>query len=148
LHVDNICSSLHNSYSNFKCCNNLNVNILHYVQYITHSELFAKISSTNYLSYIIFDKLVEIDQMLYNVSMIASRRSFNTVNSCKLTFNLIIEHVVDKFFVNSMCITCDKLAELKLNKSDDNHCVSYLSSRKLNKLCNACAIERKILFTC
>jgi hypothetical protein len=75
-------------------------------------------------------------------------RSFNNVHSCKFAFNLIIEHVVDKFFVSSMCITCDKLAEFKLNMSDDNHCVPYFSGDKVNKLFNTCAIERKILFSC
>jgi hypothetical protein len=45
------------------------------------------------LSYTIFDKLVEIDQILDNVSMITSMRSFNNVHSCKFTFNLIIDHV-------------------------------------------------------
>jgi hypothetical protein len=95
------------------------------------------------LSYTIFDKLVEIDQILDNVSMVTSMRSFNNVHSCKFTFNLIIEHVVDKFFVSSMCITCDKLAEFKLNMSDENHCVPYLSSHKVNKLFNTCAIKIK-----
>jgi hypothetical protein len=75
--------------------------------------------------------------------MITSMRSFNNVHSCKFTFNLIIEHV-DKFFVSSMCITCDKLAEFKLNMSDDNHCLPYLSSHKVNTLFNTCAIKRKI----
>jgi hypothetical protein len=82
------------------------------------------------LSYTIFDKLVEIDQILDNVSMITFMRSFNNVHSYKFTFNLIIEYVVDKFFVSSMCITCDKLVKFKLNMSDNNHCVPYLSSQK------------------
>jgi hypothetical protein len=147
LQVDKVCYSLHNSYFILKPCNNLNANKLHYVQFITHVKLFAKISPINYLSYIIFDKLVEIDQMLDNVSMITSMRAFNNVHNCKLTFNLIIEHVVDKFFVSSMCITCDKLAEFKLNMLDDNHCVSYFSGHKVNKLFNTYDIERKILLS-
>jgi hypothetical protein len=148
LQVDKVCSSLHNSYSILKPCNNLNAKKLHYVQSFTHAELFAKISHINYLSYTIFNKLVEIDQKLDNVSMITSMRSYNNVHSCKFTFNLIVEHVVDKFFVSSMCITCDNLAEFKLNMSYDKHCVSYLSRHKVNKLFNACDIERKILFPC
>jgi uncharacterized protein YfbU (UPF0304 family) len=148
LQVDKVYSSLHNSYSILKPCNNLNANKLHYVQFFTHAELFAKISPVNYLSYTVFDKLVEIDQILDNVSMITSMRSLNNVHSCKFTFNLIVEHVVDKFFVSSMCITCDKLAEFKLNMSYDNHCVPYFSGHKVNKLFNACDIERKILFPC
>jgi hypothetical protein len=148
LQVDNICSSLHNSYSILKPYNNLNDNKLHYVQFFTNTELFAKIFPINYLSYTIFDKLVEIDQILDNVSMITSMRSFHNVYSCKITFNLIVEHVVDKFFVSSMCITCDNLAEFKLNMSYDKHCVPYFSGHKVNKLFNACDIERKILFPC
>jgi hypothetical protein len=105
-------------------------------------------SPINYLSYTIFDKLVEIDQMLDNMSMITSMRSFKNVHSCKFTFNLIVEHVVDKFFVSSVFIICDKLAEFKLNMSDDNHCVPYFSDHKVNNLFNACDIERKILFPC
>jgi hypothetical protein len=146
LQVDKVYSSLHNSYSILKPCNNLNANKLHYVQFFTHAESFANISPINYLSYTIFDKLVEIDQILDNVSMITSMRSFNNVHSCKFTFNLNVEHVVDKFFVSSMCITCDNLAEIKLNMSDDNHCVPFVSGHKMNKLFNACDIERKILF--
>jgi hypothetical protein len=146
LQVDNICSSLHNSYSILKPCNNSNK--LHYVQFITHDELFGKISPVNYLSYTIFDKLVEIDQMLDNVSMITSMRSFKNVHNCKLTFSLIIKHVVDKFFISAMCIKCDKLAEFELNMSDDNHCVTNFYRHKVNKLFNACDIERKILFSC
>jgi hypothetical protein len=148
LQVDKVCSSLHNSYFILKPCNNLNAKKLYYLQFFTHAELFAKISPINYLNYTIFDKLVEIDQILDNVSLITSMRSFNNVYSCKFTFNLIIEHVVDKFFVSSMCITCDKLAEFKLNMSDENHCVPYLSNHKVSKLFNTCAIERKILFPC
>jgi hypothetical protein len=148
LQVDKVYSSLHNSYSILKPCNNLNANKLHYFQFFTHAELFAKISPINYLCYTIFDKLVEIDQMLDNVSMITSMRSFKNVHSYKLTFNLIVEHVVDKFFVSSMCIACDNLAEFKLNMPDDNHCVPYFSGHKMNKLFNACDIERKILFPC
>jgi hypothetical protein len=148
LQVDNTCSSLHNSYSILKPYNNLNDNKLHYVQFFTNTELFAKIFPINYLSYTIFDKLVEIDQILDNVSMITSMRSFHNVYSCKITFNLIVEHVVDKFFVSSMCITCDNLAEFKLNMSYDKHCVPYFYGHKVNKLFNACDIERKILFPC
>jgi hypothetical protein len=138
LQVDKVYSSLHNSYSILKPCNNLNANKLHYVQFFTHAELFAKISPINYLSYTILD----------NVSMVTSMRSFNNVHSCKFTFNLIVENVVDKFFVSSMCITCDNLAEFKLNMSYDNHCVLYIFVHRVNKLFNACDIERKILFSC
>jgi hypothetical protein len=148
LQVDKVYSSSHNSYSISKPCNNINTNKLHYVEFITYAELFAKISLINYLSYTIFDKFVEFDQMLDNVSMITSMRSFKNVYSRKLTFNLIIEHVVDKFFVSSMCITCDNLAEFKLNMSYHNHCVPYFSGHKVNKLFNACDTERKILFPC
>jgi hypothetical protein len=143
-----VCSSLHNTYSILKPWNNLNSKKLHYVKFFTRAELFAKISPINYLSYTIFDKLVEIDQILDNVSMITSMRSFNNVHSCKFTFSLIVEHVVDKFFVSSMCITCDNLAEFKLNMSYDNHCVPYFSGHKVNKLFNARDVERKILFPC
>jgi hypothetical protein len=148
LQVDKVCSILHNLYSILKPCNNLNAKKLHYVQFFTHAELFAKISPINYLSYTIFNKLVEIDQILYNVFIITSMRSFNNIHSCKFTFSLIIDHVVDKFFVSSMCKSCDNLAEFKLNMSCNNHCVPYFSCHKVNKLFNACDIERKILFPC
>jgi hypothetical protein len=57
--------------------------------------------------------------------MITSMRSFNNVHSCKFTFNLIVEYIVDKFFVCAMSITCDKLSEFKLNMVNDKHCVTY-----------------------
>uniref|UniRef100_K3ZMU2 Retrotransposon gag domain-containing protein n=1 Tax=Setaria italica TaxID=4555 RepID=K3ZMU2_SETIT len=82
-----------------------------YVQLITHTELFAKLSPTECLCYTMLRKPIEIDQMLKNISMITSMRSLNNAHSCKFTFNLICEHFINKFFVCAICITCDKLVD-------------------------------------
>jgi hypothetical protein len=55
------------------------------------------------------DKHVGIDQMPENVSMVTSMRSLNSVHSHRFIFNLIVEHIDNKWFVCVMCITCDKL---------------------------------------
>jgi hypothetical protein len=90
-----------------------------------------------------FDKHVEINEMLENVSVLTSMRSLNNVHSCKFTFNLIVEHVVDKLFVYEMCITCDKLAKFKLKILNDKHCVPYFSDIEVNKFINTCDFEKK-----
>jgi hypothetical protein len=111
LRVDNICSCLRNFYSILKPCDTLHDKKFHHVQLITHAEFFRIIVPSICFGYTMLDKPVDINEMIQNVSMLTSIISLNNVHSCKLTFNLIIEHVVDKFLVSSMCITCDKLAE-------------------------------------
>jgi hypothetical protein len=149
LRDDNLCSTLHHSHSILiEPCNTLSAKKFHHVQLITCAEFFKRISSANYLSYTMLDKHVEIDQMFDNVSMMTSFRSLNNVHSCKFTFNLIIEQVFDKFFVCSICITCDNLSEFKTNMSNAKHCEPYFSGLEVTKLFSVCCFEKQILFPC
>ena len=75
--------------------------------------------------------------MLENVSMIMSTTSLNNAHSCKFTFNLTVEYVVDKLFVCAMCIICDKLVDFKLNMPNNKSCEPYFSEVEMNKLFNA-----------
>ena len=52
--------------------------------------------------------------MIENVSETTSMRFLSNPYGCKFTFNLIVDHVDDKFFVCGLAITCDKHAHLKL----------------------------------
>jgi hypothetical protein len=149
LRVDNLCSTLHNScYILIEPCDTLYAHKFHHVQLITCVDFFKRIFPANCLSYTMLDKHVEIDQMLDNISMITSLRSLNNAHSCKFTFNLIVEQVFDKFFVCSMCITCDKLFEFKTNMSNAKHCEPYFPDFEADKLFNACCFEKQILFPC
>ena len=119
----------------------LHANKLHHIQLITQADLFVKISPAECLCYTMLDKPVEINKMLENVSMIISMRSLNNAHCCKFTFNLIVEHVVDKLFVYAICITCDNLVDFKLNMLNNNFCEPYFSDVEMNKLFNACFSE-------
>jgi len=113
---------------------------------ITQAELFAKISPTECLCYTMLDKPIDINEMLENISMITSMRSLNNANSCKFTFNLIVEHVVDKLFICAMCIACDNLVDFKLNMLNNKFCEPYFFDVEMNKLCNACCSESLFSF--
>jgi len=136
------CSRMHNSFHVLiDHCDDLHANKLHHIKLITQAELFAKISPTECLCYTMLDKPVVINEMLENISMITSMRSLNNAHSCKFTFNLIVEHVVDKLLVCAMCITCDNLVDFKLNMLNNNSCEPYFSDVEMNKLFNACCSE-------
>ena len=122
-------------------CDDLHDCKLHHFQLITQAELLAKVSPTECLCYTMLDKPVDINKMLENVSMITSMRSLNNTHSCKFKFNLIVEHVVDKLLACSMCITCDKLVDFKLNMPNKKSCEPYFSEVEMNKLFNAYCLE-------
>ena len=125
----------------------LHANKLHHIQLITQADLFVKISPAECLCYTMLDKPVEINKMLENVSMITSMRSLNNAHCCKFIFNLIVEHVVDKLLACSMCITCDKLVDFKLNMRNNKSCEPYFFEVEMNKLFNACCSEPLFSFS-
>ena len=142
------CSSMHNScHVSIDHCDDLHDCKLHHFRLMTQDELFAKISPTECLCYTMLEKPVDINKMLENVSMIISMRSLNNAHSCKFTFNLIVEHVVDKLLVCAMCITCDKLVDFKLNMPNNKSCEPYFSEVEMNKLFNACCSEPLFSFS-
>ena len=74
-------------------------------------------------------------------------RSLNNTHSCNFTFNLIVEHVVEKLLVCAMCITCDKLVDFKLNMLNNKSCEPYFFEVEMNKLFNACCSEPLFSFS-
>jgi hypothetical protein len=55
---------------------------------------------------------INIDKILEKICMITSLRSLNAAHSCKFTFVLIGEHVVDTFHVHAISVIYDKFADL------------------------------------
>ena len=108
---------------------------------ITHAEFFNTISPAECVFYVKLDECVDINKMNESVLNISSMKSLNNAHSCKFTFNLIVEHVVDKLLVCAMCITCDNLVDFKLNMLNNNFCEPYFSDVEMNKLFNACCSE-------
>ena len=111
------------------------------VKLITHAEFFNTISPAECVFYVKLDECVDINKMNESVLNISSMKSLNNAHSCKITFNLIVEHVVDKLLVCVMCITCDNLVDFKLNMLNNNSCEPYFSDVEMNKLFNACCSE-------
>jgi hypothetical protein len=68
-------------------CNILYANKNHQFQLISGGEFFSKLSPNNCLSYTMLDTPIDVNNMLENISVIISSRSFNTIHSCKLKFN-------------------------------------------------------------
>jgi len=111
------------------------------VKLITHAEFFNTISPAECVFYVKLDECVDINKMNESVLNTSSMKSLNNAHSCKFTFNLIVEHVVDKLLVCAMCITCDNLVDFKLNMLNNNSCEPYFSDVEMNKLFNACCSE-------
>jgi hypothetical protein len=116
------------------------------VQINTHDDFFAKISHPPCVGYVMFDKCVEINNLLENIFQISSMKSLNTTYSCKFIFNLIGHHAASKFYVCAICITCDKLAGLKINRLCNNFYESYFSKFEMKSLFSDFHTEPKILF--
>ena len=108
---------------------------------ITHAEFFNTISTAECVFYVKLYECVDINKMNESVLNISSMKSLNNAHSCKFTFNLIVEHVVDKLLVCAMCITCDNLVDFKLNMLNNNSCEPYFSDVETKKLFDACCLE-------
>jgi len=142
LQVDNNCSIMQDHcFALTDICDTLHANNVDHVKLITHAEFSTRISPNECVFYVMLDKFVEIDKMLESVLDISSMKSLNSVYSCKFTFNLIGHHAVNKFYVCALCITCDKLAGLKLNKMTSISCEPYFYKFEMNRLFSACCSE-------
>lgn len=137
-----------NLYTLTDTCNILYADKHHHVQLITSAEFFAKISGTNCLFGTMLDMPIDVNKMLENIFVITSSRSLNTAHSCKFTFIFIGEHVLNSFYVHAICITNDKLADLKLNMLCDNSCDTYFPNDEMNQLFSAYYSEPSMLFPC
>ena len=126
----------------------LHANKFDNVKINTNEEFFAKISHPSCVGYAMFDKCLEINKILENVFRISYMKSLNTTYSCKFTFNLIGHHAASKFYVCAICITCDKLAALKLNRLCNNSCEPYFSKLGMKTLFKDFCTEPKMLFPC
>jgi hypothetical protein len=125
--------------------NILNANKNHQFQLIRGGEFFAKLSPTNCLFYTMLDTPTDVNKILENISLITSSRSLNTVHSCKLTIIFIGEHVVHNFYVHAICITDDKLADLKSNMFCVDSCDLYFPN-EMTQLFSACNSEPSMPF--
>jgi len=128
--------------------NTLHANNVDHVKLLTHAEFFTRTSPTECVCYVMLDEFVEIDKMLENVLDISSMKSFSSAYSCRFTFNIIGHHAVNQFNVCALCITCDKFAELKLNRMSRTSCEPYFSKIEMNRLFNAYCSELPMLFHC
>jgi hypothetical protein len=149
LQVDNHCSIMQDHcYALADICATLHAKKVDHVKLITHAEFFTRISSAECVCYAMLDEFIEIDKMLESVLDISSIKPFISADGCKFTFNIVVHHVVNKFYVCALCITCDKLAELKLNKMSSISCESYFFEFDMKRLLNSFFIEAQILFPC
>jgi hypothetical protein len=128
-------------------CNILYANKNHQFQLISGGEFFAKLSPNNCLFYTMLDTPIDVNKIIENISVITSSRSLNTVHSCKLTFIFIGEHVVHNFYVHAICITDDKLADLKSNTFCVDYCDLYFPN-EMNQLFSACNSEPSMSLPC
>ena len=126
----------------------LHVNNVDHVKLISHAEFFTKISPAKCMFYVKLDDFVDINKILKSVLDISSMKSFNSAYSCKFTFNFIGHHAVNTFYVCALCITCDKLAELKLNKMSSTSYEPYSCKFEMNRLFNAYCSQQPMLFHC
>jgi hypothetical protein len=90
-------------------CNTLYIDKLHLVQLVTCANLFARISPAGCLCYTMLNMPINIDKMLEKFYVMTSLSSLNTSHSCKFTFVLIGEPVVDTFHVHAIYVTYDNL---------------------------------------
>ena len=116
------------------------------VKMYSHDEFFAKISLHECVCYVMFDKCVDVNNILENVFKILSMKSLNTPYSCKFTFNLIGHPTASKFYVCAICITCDKLAGLQINRLCNRSCEPYFSEFEMKRLFTIFYIEQRMLF--
>jgi hypothetical protein len=126
----------------------LHVNNVEHVKFISHAEFFIKTSPAECMFYVKLDEFVDINIILKSVLDISSMRSFNSAYSCKFIFNFIGHHAVNKFYACALCITCDKFAELKLNRISNTSCEPYFSLFEMKRLFSACYSEQSKLFPC
>ena len=149
LQVDNHCSIMQDHcYALTDIFDTLHANKFDHVKLITHAEFFTRTSPTECVCYAMLDEFVEIDKMLESVLDILSMKSLNSAYSCKFTFNLIGRHAVNKIYICALCITCDKLTELKMYKMSNISCEPYFPEHEINKIISACCSELSMSFPC
>lgn len=120
-------------------CSKLN---LHNVDLIIHKEVLTRIFPNNSLYYIMFDKPIELSSMIDRVSEIACLKLLVSTNSCTYLFNLIGDYSVeDKIYVYRICITCDKLGELRLYVMGVQSIIKYFDCLELSVNDSTCCLE-------
>ena len=147
LQFDNHCYRLHNSCQTlFDKFDTLHVNKLDHVRLTTHAEFFTRINPAECLLCTMVGIQIEVEKMLENVSEITSMRFLSNSYCCNFTFNLIVDHVDDKFFLCGLAITYDKHAHLKL--PSDKSFATYFSEHEMNNFLSACRSKSTMLFPC
>ena len=96
-----------------KPCDDLQISNSDHVVLITHKEVLAKIPPDNIVSYIMLNEPMSMQCAMVKISEISYVNSSTYAYS--FMFNLIGDYSMDeKFLVDHICITCDKIAELKI----------------------------------
>jgi hypothetical protein len=94
-------------------CDNLNISNFDHVVVLTHKEVLARIPSNEIVYSILLNEPLSLCCAMNHVSEISSPNSSTYAYS--LNFNLIGDYSLDdNFLVDHICITCDRINELKL----------------------------------
>ena len=93
-------------------CDKLQISNFKHVVLITHKEMLARIPLDTILYYIMLDEPMSVNCAMNKISEISYLRS--GTHACCFTFNLIGDHSMNEnFLVDYICITYDKIDELK-----------------------------------
>jgi hypothetical protein len=94
-------------------CARLKISNFDHVVLITHKEVLARIPYVDIVCSIMLNKPINLSCAMNKISEISYLNS-NTHAYC-FTFNLIGEYSINSnFLVDHICITCDRIMELKL----------------------------------
>jgi hypothetical protein len=90
----------------------LNSNFDHVVV-LTHKEVLARIPSNEIVYSILLNEPLSLCCAMNKISEILS--PYSSTYACSFTFNLVGDYSMDdSFLVDHICITCDRINELKL----------------------------------
>jgi hypothetical protein len=94
-------------------CLDLQISNFDHVVLITHKEVLARIPPTDIVSYIMLPEPLSVRNAMNTISEISYVNSSTYAYS--FTFNLIGAYSMNKnFLVDHICITCDRIGDLKL----------------------------------
>jgi hypothetical protein len=94
-------------------CDNLHISNFYHVVVLTHKEVLARILSNEIVYSIMLNEPLSLSCVMNKISEISYLNS--STHAYCFTFNLVGEYSMsDDFMVDHICITCDRIAELKL----------------------------------
>jgi hypothetical protein len=117
--------------------------MLHLVRLVTCTALIARIYLTDCLC--MLDMPILIDKILEKIFVMTSLSDLTTAHSCKFTFILIGDHVVNIFQVHAICVTYDMLAGLESKPLSEKHIDKFL---EIQLSLDACDFKQLMLPSC